>query len=99
MNAIIQRPAGSPNILCRKSNHDERHDHQRRHLQPEVIGKTVFACDLSSHPGSPPFGPLTAQCSDPREAARFTERTGRAALSVPPLRFTVTPPSFAVVGA
>jgi hypothetical protein len=58
-----------------------------------ICSKTVFACDLSSHPGSPPFGPLTAQRSDPREAARHGENqiSGRAALSVPPLPFTVTP--------
>jgi hypothetical protein len=39
----------SPDVLRRDSNHSERHNYQRGHLYPEVIGETACVSDLCIH--------------------------------------------------
>ena len=65
----------SPNVLGRKPNHHNRKNRQCGHLEPEVIGKTALARDLTIHCS------LTSLGSRREKATRL----GKGSLSVAPL--------------
>ncbi len=71
-----------PNVPGRKSNHQDRRDYQQAHLQPKIIGKAVFVCDLRIHDCDHLLPIGRRRINDPREATRQREK---ALLPVAPL--------------